>query len=73
MEGPTMTLNVIFEGPPRTVTGWITAALCSDAEAEKYQRETTTPQGDLPTATLVSASRLDVSIIVTSFDGPFAV
>ena len=65
--------NVMIEGPPRTVTGWIAAAVCSDADAEKSQRETTTPQGDLPTATLVSTLRLDVSIIVTSFDGPFAV
>jgi hypothetical protein len=68
-----MTLNVMIGGPPRTMTGWIVSALCSDAEAEKSQRETTTPQGDLPTATLVSTLRLDVSIIVTSFDGPFAV
>ena len=68
-----MTLNVKIEGPVRTVTGRIAPALCSDAEAEKSQRETTRPQGDLPTATLVRTLRLDVSIIVTSFDGPFAV
>ena len=37
------------------------------------QRPSTTPQGDLPTATFLMTCKVAVSTMLTSFDEPFAV